>query len=191
MKNKEFDSEFDKLLYIMEQLRGPNGCPWDKKQDFYSLKTYIIEEAYEVVEALEKDDMGLLKEELGDLLLQVIFQSQIGKEKDLFDIDDVIKGIIAKLIRRHPHVFGDENIETATEVKKTWEEIKKKERINKKEDSILSGVSKVQPSLNQAFEIQQKAAEVGFDWDEIEDVILKIDEEVEELKEVVHNKDND
>ena len=191
MKSKEFESEFEKLLYIMDKLRGPDGCPWDKKQDLYSLKPYIIEEAYEVVEALEKDDMGLLKEELGDLLLQVIFQSQIGKEKDLFDINDVIKGIIAKLIRRHPHVFGDENIETASEVKKTWEEIKKKERISKKEDSILSGVSKVQPSLNQAFEIQQKAAEVGFDWDEIEDVILKIDEEVEELKEVVHNKDND
>jgi len=191
MKSEEFKSEFEKLLYIMEKLRGPDGCPWDKKQDLYSLKPYIIEEAYEVVEALEKDDMGLLKEELGDLLLQVIFQSQIGKEKELFDINDVIKGIVAKLIRRHPHVFGEEKIETASEVKKTWEEIKKKERINKKESSILDGVSKVQPSLNQAFEIQQKAAEVGFDWKEIDDVILKIEEEIEELKEVVHNKEKD
>ncbi|MFO7814543.1 MAG: nucleoside triphosphate pyrophosphohydrolase [Halanaerobiales bacterium] len=191
MKSKEFKSEFKKLLHIMEVLRGPEGCPWDKKQDFYSLKPYIIEEAYEVVEALEKEDMDLLKEELGDLLLQVIFQSQIGKEKELFDINDVIKGIVAKLIRRHPHVFGREKIESASEVKKTWEEIKKKERINKKGTSILSGVSKVQPSLNQAFEIQQKAAEVGFDWKEIEDVILKIEEEIEELKEVVHKEDVD
>jgi|AntDeeMinimDraft_5_1070356.scaffolds.fasta_scaffold08148_2 tetrapyrrole methylase family protein/MazG family protein len=191
MKSEEIESEFEKLLYIMEKLRGPEGCPWDKKQDLYSLKPYIIEEAYEVVEALEKDDMDLLKEELGDLLLQVIFQSQIGKEKDLFDINDVIKGIVAKLIRRHPHVFGEEKIETASEVKKTWEEIKKKERISKKESSILSGVSKVQPSLNQAFEIQQKAAEVGFDWEEIDDVILKIEEEIEELKEVAHNKETD
>ncbi|MCF8000412.1 MAG: nucleoside triphosphate pyrophosphohydrolase [Halanaerobiales bacterium] len=191
MKSNESKSEFEKLLDVMEKLRGPEGCPWDKKQDFYSLKPYIIEEAYEVVEALEKDDMGLLKEELGDLLLQVIFQSQIGKEKELFDINDVIKGIVAKLIRRHPHVFGKEKIETASEVKKTWEEIKKKERTNKKGTSILSGVSKSQPALNQAFEIQQKAAEVGFDWEEIDDVILKIEEEIEELKEVVQKKNKD
>ena len=189
MEAKKFNSEFDKLLYIMEKLRSPDGCPWDRKQDFYSLKPYIIEEAYEVVEALEKKDIELLKEELGDLLLQVIFQAQIGKEEELFDIDDVIKGIIAKLIRRHPHVFGDEKIETAQEVRKTWEEIKKKERISKKEASILDGVSKIQPSLNQAFEIQHKAAEVGFDWDKIQDVLLKIEEEVEELKDVIH-KDN-
>jgi len=189
MEEKKFESEFDKLLYIMDKLRGPEGCPWDRKQDFYSLKPYIIEEAYEVVEALEEKDMELLKEELGDLLLQVIFQSQIGKEAGIFDINDVIKGITAKLIRRHPHVFGEEKIETAQEVKKTWEEIKQKERINTKEGSILDDVSKIQPALNQAYEIQEKAAEVGFDWDEIEDVILKVEEEIKELKEVINDRE--
>lgn len=189
MTTKDFKTKFDKLLYIMEKLRGPDGCPWDKKQDFYSLRPYIIEEAYEVVEALEKKDIEALKEELGDLLLQVIFQSQIGKEKNIFDINDVIEGIITKLIRRHPHVFGDQKLDNAQEVKKTWEEIKKKERTNNKEGSILKGVSKVQPALNQAYEVQEKAAEVGFDWTEVEDVISKIEEELEELKEVVYQKD--
>jgi len=191
MEKVNFKSEFEKLIYVMEKLRGPDGCPWDKKQDLYSLKPYIIEEAYEVVEALEKKDMDLLKEELGDLLLQVIFQAQIGKEKKLFDIDDIIKGIVAKLIRRHPHVFGEKQVKSVQEVKKTWEEIKQKERINNKEGSILSDISKIQPSLNQAYEVQQKAAEVGFDWNEIEEVIAKIEEETEELKEVIDDEDTD
>ncbi len=188
MKNKEFDSEFDKLLYIMEQLRGPDGCPWDKKQDFYSLKPYIIEEAYEVVEALEEKNMDSLKEELGDLLLQVVFQAQIGKENDIFDIDDIIRAISNKLIRRHPHVFGEKKLDTSQEVKKMWEEIKSQERNNKSKGSLLDNISKVQPALNQAYEVQLKAAEVGFDWDNIEDVIKKIDEEILELKEVLNEK---
>ncbi len=191
MEKVNFKSEFEKLLYVMEKLRGPEGCPWDKKQDLYSLKPYIIEEAYEVVEALEKEDMDLLKEELGDLLLQVIFQAQIGKERKLFDIDDIIKGIVAKLIRRHPHVFGEKQVKSVQEVNKTWEEIKQKERINNKEESILSDISKIQPSLNQAYEVQQKAAEVGFDWNEIKEVIAKIEEETKELKEVIDDKDTD
>ncbi|HMA60803.1 MAG TPA: nucleoside triphosphate pyrophosphohydrolase [Halanaerobiales bacterium] len=191
MESKNFESEFDKLLYVMDKLRGPEGCPWDRKQDFYSLKPYIIEEAYEVVEALEEKDMELLKEELGDLLLQVVFQAQIGKEAKIFDINDVISGITTKLIRRHPHVFGEEKIDTAQEVKKTWEEIKKKERTNNNEGSILDDVSKIQPSLNQAYEIQQKAAEVGFDWDEIKDVLLKVEEEIAELKEIIDKENKD
>src|SRR6056297_896607 len=186
MENKKFDSEFDKLLYIMEQLRGPEGCPWDKKQDFYSLKPYIIEEAYEVVEALEEKNMDSLKEELGDLLLQVVFQAQIGKENDIFDIDDIIRAISNKLIRRHPHVFGEKKLDTSQEVKKMWEEIKSQERNNKSKGSLLDNISKVQPALNQAYEVQLKAAEVGFDWDNIEDVIKKIDEEILELKEVLN-----
>jgi len=191
MEKMNFENEFEKLLYVMEKLRGPDGCPWDKKQDLYSLKPYIIEEAYEVVEALEKENMDLLKEELGDLLLQVIFQAQIGKERKLFDIDDIIKGIVAKLIRRHPHVFGEKKVKSVQEVNKTWEEIKQKERIINKEGSILSDISKIQPSLNQAYEVQQKAAEVGFDWNEIEEVIAKIEEEIEELKEVIGDEDTD
>lgn len=188
MESKEFNSEFEKLLYIMEQLRGPDGCPWDKKQDFYSLKPYIIEEAYEVVEALEEKNMDSLKEELGDLLLQVIFQAQIGKEKEIFDIDDIIRTISNKLIRRHPHVFGKKKVDTSQEVKKLWEEIKSEERNNKSKGSLLDNISKVQPALNQAYEIQLKAAEVGFDWDNIEDVVKKIDEELSELKEVLDDK---
>ena len=188
MESKEFNSEFEKLLYIMAQLRGPEGCPWDKKQDFYSLKPYIIEEAYEVVEALEEKNMDSLKEELGDLLLQVIFQAQIGKEKEIFDIDDIIRTISNKLIRRHPHVFGKKKVDTSQEVKKLWEEIKSEERNNKSKGSLLDNISKVQPALNQAYEIQLKAAEVGFDWDNIEDVVKKIDEEVLELKEVLDDK---
>lgn len=190
MGNKS-KSEFDKLLSVMKELRGPEGCPWDKKQDFYSLKPYIIEEAYEVVEALEEKDMKSLKEELGDLLLQIVFQAQIGKENNVFDINDVIEGIRKKLIRRHPHVFGNKRIESVNQVKKTWEEIKSKERSNNKEESLLDNISKVQPSLNQAYEVQKKAAEVGFDWDQIEDVLLKIEEEVNELKEAVNQESRD
>ncbi len=189
MENKNFNSEFEKLLYIMEHLRGPDGCPWDKKQDFYSLKPYIIEEAYEVVEALEEKNMDSLKEELGDLLLQVVFQAQIGKENDIFDIDDIIKAISNKLIRRHPHVFGDKKLNNPQEVKKSWEEIKSKERNNNSKGSLLDDVSKVQPALNQAYEVQEKAAEVGFDWDDIEDVVKKIDEEILELKEELYNEE--
>lgn len=190
MGNKS-KSEFDKLLSVMKELRGPEGCPWDKKQDFYSLKPYIIEEAYEVVEALEEKDMKSLKEELGDLLLQIVFQAQIGKENNVFDINDVIEGIRKKLIRRHPHVFGNKRIESVNQVKKTWEEIKSKERSNNKEESLLDNISKVQPSLNQAYEVQKKAAGVGFDWDQIEDVLLKIEEEVNELKEAVNQESRD
>ncbi|MDZ7671603.1 MAG: nucleoside triphosphate pyrophosphohydrolase [Halanaerobiales bacterium] len=191
MENKNFDSEFEKLLYIMEKLRGPDGCPWDKKQDFYSLKPYIIEEAYEVVEALEEKNMDSLKEELGDLLLQVVFQAQIGKENDVFDIDDIIEAISNKLIRRHPHVFGDKKLNTPKEVKKSWEEIKSLERNNNSKGSLLDHVSKVQPALNQAYEVQEKAAEVGFDWDDIEDVVKKIDEEILELKEELYHEEID
>ncbi|ACL70862.1 nucleoside triphosphate pyrophosphohydrolase [Halothermothrix orenii] len=192
MEQERLAEEFIRLVKIMERLRGPDGCPWDKKQDYYTLKPYIIEEAYEVVEALQKDDLELLKEELGDLLLQVVFESQIGKEKGDFNLIDVIKIISEKLIRRHPHVFGDEKVNTVSGVKVNWEKIKKQEKENKgrEQTSILDDVSRSQPALNQAYDIQKKAAEVGFDWDNISDVVRKIEEELAEVKEVIKTNEH-
>ena len=180
--------ETERLVKIMETLRGPDGCPWDRKQDYYSLKPYILEEAYEVVEALDEDDLDSVKEELGDLLLQVVFQAQIGREKDDFDLVDIFSTISNKLVRRHPHVFSDRNVSTVSEVMETWEEIKKGEN-NKSRDSILDNISKRQPALNQSYDMQKKAAEVGFDWDNVEDVVLKVEEEIEEVKEAIKNND--
>lgn len=177
--------EVKKLVKIMERLRGENGCPWDRKQNYYSLKGYILEEAYEVVEALENEDLVHLKEELGDLLLQVVFESQIAKENKDFDLIDVIKTINKKLIKRHPHVFADLKLNNAEEVKKTWDKIKEDE----KENSInkIDDYDKGQPSLNQAYKVQEKAKEVGFDWSESISVIEKLEEELAEIKEAIKN----
>jgi tetrapyrrole methylase family protein / MazG family protein len=180
--------ELERLVRIMEVLRGPDGCPWDRKQDYYSLQPYIIEEAYEVVEALLKKDLRLLKEELGDLLLQVIFQSQIARERGDFDLTEVFKTISDKLIRRHPHVFQDKEINSVAEVKATWEAIKREEKVNLGQEipaSIMDNLSRRQPALIQAYEIQARAAEVGFDWDNAGDIINKIEEELSEVKEAV------
>lgn len=181
--------EMIKLVKIMEKLRGKDGCPWDKKQNYYSLKSYILEEAYEVVEALENKDIKHLNEELGDLLLQVIFESQIAREREDFDLIDVIRNISRKLIKRHPHVFSDLELSNAKEVKKTWNKIKEDE----KESSLnkIDDYDRGQPSLNQAYEIQERAREVGFDWDESVSVIEKLEEELEEIKEAVKNNDKD
>ncbi len=181
----EMCEEFINLVKIMEKLRGPEGCPWDKKQDYFSLKEYILEEAYEVVAALEEKNLSNFKEELGDLLLQVIFESQIAREKNDFDLKDVIKGINEKLITRHPHVFGDLKLNNAMEVKETWEKIKDKEKTLEKNESKIENYDKSQPALNQAYEIQARARNLGFDWDETRDVIAKIEEEFLEVKEAI------
>jgi tetrapyrrole methylase family protein / MazG family protein len=183
-------TEFDRLIKVMEILRSPNGCPWDKKQDYYSLAPCIIEEAYEVVESLQKDDLNLLKEELGDLLLQVIFEAQIGREEGDFNLIDVIVSISNKLIRRHPHVFGNKKAETISDVMLTWEGIKEEERLSKGEKiktSVLDGLIRSQPALNQAYDIQEKAAQVGFDWDNVKDILAKVEEELSEVKEAIKN----
>lgn len=188
MNMEDMKDELERLVKIMSTLRGPEGCPWDKKQDYYSLQPYVIEEAYEVVEALQEKDLNLLKEELGDLLLQVVFQAQIGREKGEFNLVDVIRGISDKLIRRHPHVFKDRKLETAQEVSHVWAEIKKEEKALEgkgESTSILEGISRSQPALLQAYELQDKAAEVGFDWDDIVDVIKKVKEELSEVEEVI------
>ncbi len=192
MDYSELNKEVIRLVKIMEKLRGPGGCPWDRKQDYYSLKPYIIEEAYEVVEALEKKDIDLLKEELGDLLLQVVFQSQIGKEEDEFDLKDIFYTVSEKMVRRHPHVFGDIKADNVSEVMINWQNIKNKEKNHTDQhESILDDVSRSAPALNQAYETQKKAAEVGFDWDNVADVVNKIEEELNEVKEAIENNNED
>lgn len=180
--------DFSDLLKIMELLRSENGCPWDREQDHQSLKKYLLEETYEVLEAIDMNDKKKLAEELGDLMLQVIFHAQIGKEHRDFDINDVITGICRKLISRHTHVFGSDRADTPDEVVENWEAIKKREKGLKSHTSVLRDVPRSLPALMRSYKVQQKAAQVGFDWDNIEDVFAKVDEEIQELKDVYNSK---
>jgi MazG family protein len=175
----------DTLLQVMVRLRAE--CPWDAKQTHESLKPYLIEEAYEVLEAIDDEAWDKLASELGDLLLQVVFHSQLGSENGHFDFDEVARLVTQKLIDRHPHIFGKESVKSADEVQQNWEHIK---HTLEKRKSILSGIPKYMPALLQAQRLQQKAASVGFEWDHIEQVIAKIDEELEEFKEAVRKKDS-
>ena len=170
---------FLKLIDIVERLRSPDGCPWDKKQTHKSLLPYFLEETYEVIESVESNDWKTLKEELGDVLLHILLQAQIAKESNKFDILDTLNGINKKLIKRHPHVFGNENRENISEVKKDWE---LRKHIEKRRESRLDGVPKTLPSLTRAQRLQEKASLVGFDWDNIEPIWDKLYEEIEELK---------
>ncbi len=182
-----------KPLYVLEEiaeiLRGETGCAWDKKQTSDSLKPYLIEEAYETYDAIESGSTEHLKEELGDLLFQIYSHAQIAKEQQQFSIDDVAAGITEKLIRRHPHVFGDDEVADADEVIKRWEKIKQTER--GKEVSILNGVPRHLPALLMAYRVQQKVSRLGFEWEQIEDIFDKIDEEVLEFKELFKEKEID
>jgi tetrapyrrole methylase family protein / MazG family protein len=172
---------FSKLREIIAVLRGPNGCPWDKEQTHESLKKYLIEETYEVIEAIDSGDIDHLVEELGDVLLQVMLHAQIGEDEGYFAIEDVIEVLSAKMIRRHPHVFGNRIVENSEEVLQNWQEIKKQEK-GETEASILDGVSKSMPNLIRAYEIQKKAAKVGFDWQEITPALEKVKEELMEFE---------
>lgn len=174
------------LLDLMTQLRHPQtGCPWDVKQDFASLIPYVIEEAYEVVDAIEREDLDDLRAELGDLLLQVVFHSQIAKERGLFSFDDVAQSIADKLVRRHPHVFGDAIFETDAERHAAWEQSKADERKEKTPEleSVLSGVARSLPALLECEKIQDRAAQHGFDWQTVPPVFEKVLEELDEVKE--------
>ncbi len=178
----------------MARLRDPEtGCPWDVKQDFTSLIPYTIEEAYEVADAIERNDLDDLRLELGDLLLQVVFHSQIAEEKGLFNFEQVAEGISDKLISRHPHVFDDVQYDSDEERQKAWDEAKVKERLakgkQKENDSVLSGVAINLPALVQCEKIQNKAAAHGFDWPEVEPVFDKVMEELEEVKEAWESQD--
>jgi tetrapyrrole methylase family protein/MazG family protein len=179
---------FSDLQEIMFLLRSEKGCPWDREQTHESLKKYLIEETYEVLEALDLGDKEKVCEELGDLLLQIVFHAQIGKEEGTFNMDDIITGICRKMILRHTHVFGHAKADTPDEVIENWEDIKKKEKGMTDHTSVLKGVPANLPALMRSYKVQQKAAQVGFDWDDIEDVIEKVDEEIEELKDVYKSK---
>lgn len=172
------------LLDIMAHLRDPDGgCPWDLEQNFASIAPYTIEEAYEVADAIERGDMGDLKDELGDLLLQVVFHAQMAKEEGRFDFPDVVRAICEKMTRRHPHVFGDEEQRSAGAVKGRWEEIKAEEKAEKGKTptSILDDVPLALPALARAIKLQNRAARVGFDWPDTTQVIDKLNEEMLEL----------
>lgn len=172
---------FDRFVKTIAALRAPDGCPWDKEQTHRSIASNMIEEAYEAVDAIEADDMAHLREELGDVLLQVVLQSQIASDADEFDIDAVCEEVNAKIIRRHPHVFGDAKASDANEVLDLWDQTKLAERDDAKQ-GLLDGVPKSFPALMQAQKISRKAAAAGFDWDDVEGVWDKVEEEVEELK---------
>lgn len=176
--------KFIALIQIMEKLRSKNGCPWDKQQTHESLREYLLEEAYEVLESIEAKNPNELKEELGDLLLQIVFHAQIANENQQFTVYDVIDTISEKLIRRHPNVFGTQNIETAEDQEQNWEKIKRDKEGRK---SAIGGVPQELPSLLRAFRIQGKAAQVGFDWTKIDDVWIKFEEEISELHEALRN----
>ncbi|TDI65465.1 MAG: nucleoside triphosphate pyrophosphohydrolase [Alphaproteobacteria bacterium] len=179
-------SEINALLEIMEQLRDPDtGCPWDVAQTFASIAPYTLEEAYEVADAIDRGDMTALKDELGDLLLQVVFHAQMAKQDGTFSFADVVDGICRKLVRRHPHVFGDGDADSPDTVRATWEEIKEAERQEKSAHGgpigVLDDVPHALPALSRAVKLQDRAARVGFDWPEIRQVIHKLNEEMLEL----------
>lgn len=187
-KNKSTREWFEKLVKLQARLRAPNGCPWDREQTHMTLRTYLIEEAYEVVEALESGDDAKFAEELGDLLLQVVFHADIAKGEGRFDIADVIEGIHEKMVRRHPHVFGEKRAKDAKAVLKSWEKIKAEERKAKgiqesaKPASLLDGVSHALPGTMEGFQLTRRAARIGFDWNSAEGVLEKLSEEAAELK---------
>ena len=181
--------ELAELIKIMSALRGEKGCPWDREQTRESLKPFIVEEAYEVLEAIDEKNQEAVKEELGDLLFQIVFQCQIAGEKGEFDMADVIGGIGKKMIARHPHVFGDADYKTSAEVLVHWEALKKLE--GKQRDSLLEGVPKTLPSLLRAHRLQDRAARVGFDWDKVDDVMKKLEEEIAEFREAMEKNNED
>ena len=191
MTDFEFKNNYniDDFLHIMKLLRSPGGCPWDIEQTHKSIRKNLIEETYEVIEAIDKDDTTLLCEELGDLLMQIIFHTQMEEEKGTFTFDDVCDGICKKLIVRHPHVFGDVTVNDSGEVLKNWDEIKRKTKGQKTTGESMQSVPRELPALMRAQKLQQKAAKVGFDWDDISGTIEKIGEETNELKSAVENND--
>lgn len=179
---------FDDLVRLMTRLRGPEGCPWDREQSLSDLKPFVIEEAYEVVDAIDRDDRHSLLEEVGDLLLEAVFIAEITREEKSFDIYDSITAIHDKLVRRHPHVFGDVEAGDAEQVLVNWEKLKNEER-KAENKSVLAGVPQSLPALLKSSRLTEKAARVGFDWRRTEDVFDKIDEELAELREAVTGAD--
>lgn len=181
--------DFQDLLDIIETLRNPGGCPWDREQTHESLKSALLEECYEVIDAIENEDEDALIEELGDVLLQVVFHASIGKEDGYFDIMDVIGGISNKMINRHPHVFGNEKANTSEQVLVNWDEIKKEEKGIKTLTEEMQNIAKALPATTRAYKVQKKAKKVGFDWDDVNCAMDKVKEELNEIKEVYNCED--
>lgn len=181
---EKYQEEFDRLVNIVARLRAPDGCPWDRKQTHETLKEFLLEETYEVMETLDEADYRKLCQELGDLLLQIMLHTQIASENGEFKLEDVLNSINTKLVRRHPHVFGETRVKSAEEVSHNWESIKKAERGHSA--SILSSVPKQMPALAYSQDIQRRVAQVGFDWENIDGVIEKLAEEVKELTQSVN-----
>lgn len=189
---------FAKLVAVMARLRAPGGCPWDREQTHATLRTYLIEEAYEVLDALDSTDDVKFAEELGDLLLQVLFHAQIASEESRFAISDVIREIYEKMIRRHPHVFGEKRAKDAAEVLRNWEIIKQQERRNKSGQStaeaepasILDGVPRTLPALLEGLQLTRKASRIGFDWQNVDGIFDKLGEEASELRHALENKES-
>ncbi len=192
---------FEKLVALQARLRSPHGCPWDREQTHATLRTYLIEEAYEVLDAMESSEDAKFAEEMGDLLLQIVFHSQIAREEDRFTVIDVIREVHEKMVRRHPHVFGEKRAKDAAEVLKNWEEIKKEERREKVQnpaphdmgqaESLLDGISRSLPSLMEGFQLTRRAARVGFDWDHVDGIFDKLQEEAGELRQAIARGDQE
>lgn len=189
-KEKDNYNVYD-LVEVIRKLRSPGGCPWDIEQTHHSIRQNLIEETYEVIEAIDKEDTELLKEELGDVLLQVVFHSIIEEEQGSFNIDDVADGVCKKMIIRHPHVFADVKADTTEQVLKNWDAIKMKTKSQNTQSEVLDGISRSLPALMRSQKIQQKAAKVGFDWDNVNGAADKLTEEIEELKEAIQEGNSD
>jgi MazG family protein len=182
--NSSAGEKFRKLVETMARLRAPGGCPWDREQTFDSIKPYTLEETYEVLDAIDRRDWGELAEELGDFMLQAVFYAQMASEEKLFTIEDALDAINGKLIRRHPHVFGEQSAETVGDVKRIWGQVKAEEKKDKgKQDGLLAAVPRALPALVEAQQISSRAAGVGFDWENPEQVLDKLHEELAEFAE--------
>jgi len=175
----ETGKKFKELVDIMSRLRAPGGCPWDREQSYKDIAAHTLEETYEVLAAIDKGDYEHLREELGDLLLQIVFYAQIAKDEGRFDIDGVIDAISQKLVHRHPHVFGEDKVKSSGEVVERWEQLKKEEG----KESVVGGVPAALPSLLKAFRLGEKTSRVGFDWPDVEGILTKVEEEAHELHE--------
>jgi tetrapyrrole methylase family protein/MazG family protein len=186
LPKKESDS-FTALKKIIAKLRGPDGCPWDKKQTHASLRPFLVEESYEVLQALEEGTPQKLAGELGDLLLQIMLHAQIAAESKQFNIDDVVRGISQKLIHRHPHVFGGQKVKNVVEVEQNWETLKQEERVEG--ESILAGMPEQMPALAYSQSMQRRVAGVGFDWEKVQEIIDKLAEEVAEIKQAANQQE--
>lgn len=191
MTDFEFKDSYDvrDLVEIMRILRAPGGCPWDAEQTHESIKKNLIEETYEVIEAINKDDKELMCEELGDLLMQVVFHAQMEKENNVFDFSTVADGVCKKLIERHPHVFGDVSVSGVGDVLTNWDAIKRKSKGQKSTTQAMQSVPRELPALMRATKLQKKAADAGFDWSEVNGALDKLEEEIGELRRAVENND--